>query len=257
MKHALFAINSPYSSEEALKELYCYGLQNPYFIEEMGLPDTIGGFFDQLPPLLISSTLIEHNEGIDWDKEWKTHSPYYKEGLLEIDLNDFGVSLSDSKIYLKPGSGFGDLSHPTTYLMLKTMTPYIKGKTVIDIGCGSGILSLAAHKMGASSVIGLDIDDEALDHSRENALLNNMNSLNFYKILTTSQLETKDIVFLINMTLYEQQNVFLYYPNLEGIFITSGILNYQKNKYLNQFPYNFSMTESFEKDSWISLVISN
>lgn len=257
MKHTLFIINSSYTYEIALKELESYGLQHPYLIEESGQPDKIGGFFNQLPPpLLHSSTLVEHNEGIDWDKEWKTHSPYYKKGLLEIDLNDFGTHLTDSKIYLEPGPGFGDLSHPTTCLMLKIMAGQIEGRDVIDIGCGSGILSLAAYKMGASRVIGLDIEDEALEHSRKNALLNNMNELEFFNELLINKLDKKNLIFLINMTFYEQKNIFALYPDLKGTFIISGLLKNQQINYLKEFPYiRNPVTTSLEKDGWIGMVL--
>lgn len=258
MKHTLFVINPSYSYEQALRELESHGLKHPYSIEESSSPDKIGGFFDTLPPSLLYSTLIDHSEGVDWDKEWKTHSPYYKEGLLEIDLNDFEANLTDSKIYLEPGPGFGDLSHPTTYLMLKTIAKHVKDKPVIDIGCGSGILSLAAHKMGAANVIGIDIEDEALAHSRKNALLNKMESLKFLKVLNDNQLNQENLIFLINMTFFEQKEVFSLYPDLKGTFIISGILNNQKINYLKTFPYTRnSPLAVYEKDAWLSILLSN
>jgi ribosomal protein L11 methyltransferase len=258
MKHALFTVNVSSSLENALEELLSLGLEHPYFIEEPKSPDKIGGFFFSLLPSVLEHSILSEqgDETIDWDKEWKTHSPYYKDGLLEIDLNAFDAHLQDSKIYLHPGPGFGDLSHPTTSLMLSTMIPYIQGKKVIDIGCGSGILSLAALKLGAKKVIGLDIDEEALKHSQNNALLNHFLSFELSKYLNINELD-ENPVFLINMTFEEQKAVFKAYPELSGTFIISGILKSQKHKYLDEFPYSSTPKASFEQGEWISMVLSN
>lgn len=76
-------------------------------------------------------------------------------------------------IVLDPGLAFGTGSHPTTYLCLKwleaSLTP---GASVIDYGCGSGILAIAAAKLGASGVTAIDIDTQALTSARDNARLN-------------------------------------------------------------------------------------
>ncbi len=110
---------------------------------------------------------------IDWEKQWEMHAIGFKKGVLTLPIAGFG------DIYLKPGPGFGDLSHPTTRLALKLMPEYVKEKEVIDIGCGSGILSLAASAMGAKNVIGIDIDLGAIRHSIENQKLNKMENLVF------------------------------------------------------------------------------
>jgi len=76
-------------------------------------------------------------------------------------------------IVLDPGLAFGTGSHPTTYLCLKWLEASLKpGVTVIDYGCGSGILAIAAAKLGASAVTALDIDAQALVSARDNARLN-------------------------------------------------------------------------------------
>ena len=102
----------------------------------------------------------------------------YRDGLLHIDLHDFSHDMQPSfwpeALKLKPGPGFGDLSHPSTRLVLKLMAKRIEGKAVLDVGCGSGILALAALSMGAASVCGIDIDQEALMHAEVNARLNDM-----------------------------------------------------------------------------------
>ncbi|PJC02908.1 MAG: 50S ribosomal protein L11 methyltransferase, partial [Gallionellales bacterium CG_4_9_14_0_8_um_filter_59_50] len=73
-------------------------------------------------------------------------------------------------IALDPGLAFGTGSHPTTRLCLRWLDANLTGgETVLDYGCGSGILAIAALKLGAGSAIGVDIDAQAVQASRDNA----------------------------------------------------------------------------------------
>jgi ribosomal protein L11 methyltransferase len=76
-------------------------------------------------------------------------------------------------LVLDPGLAFGTGSHPTTFLCLQWLTETLRGgETLLDYGCGSGILGIAAAKLGAASVLGVDIDDNALIAARDNAANN-------------------------------------------------------------------------------------
>lgn len=76
-------------------------------------------------------------------------------------------------VMLDPGLAFGTGTHPTTALCLEWLDNLdLSGKTVIDFGCGSGILAIAAIKLGAAKVIGIDIDPQALLASKDNAARN-------------------------------------------------------------------------------------
>ncbi|KAF0166709.1 MAG: ribosomal protein L11 methyltransferase [Rhodocyclaceae bacterium] len=76
-------------------------------------------------------------------------------------------------LILDPGLAFGTGSHPTTFLCLQWLTETLHGgETLLDYGCGSGILGIAAAKLGAASVLGVDIDDNALTAARDNAANN-------------------------------------------------------------------------------------
>jgi ribosomal protein L11 methyltransferase len=76
-------------------------------------------------------------------------------------------------LILDPGLAFGTGSHPTTFLCLQWLTEQVHGnETVLDYGCGSGILAIAAAKLGARQVLGVDIDDNALIAARDNAVAN-------------------------------------------------------------------------------------
>jgi ribosomal protein L11 methyltransferase len=99
---------------------------------------------------------------IDWVDQWETHGQGFKDGFIHLDVNDFGYETNEKSLLLQPGPGFGDLSHETTRLVLGMMAELVEGKEILDIGCGSGVLSLVAMRMGAVGVIGVDIDPLAI-----------------------------------------------------------------------------------------------
>ena len=119
----------------------------------------------------------EQLEDKDWSQEWKQHFQPLKCGdrlwicpswITPPDLNAVNLSLD-------PGLAFGTGSHPTTHLCLRWLDQQdLKGKIVIDYGCGSGILGIAALLLGAKQVIAVDNDPQALLASRDNAERNNI-----------------------------------------------------------------------------------
>jgi len=110
----------------------------------------------------------------NWMEAWKEH---YKPILIGERLLILPAWLENPDpqripIKIDPGMAFGTGTHPTTQLCLELMeisTNHSPFSTVIDVGCGSGILSIAALKLGATSVLGVDIDIESVKNSRENA----------------------------------------------------------------------------------------
>ena len=115
----------------------------------------------------------------NWMEAWKQ---YYKQILIGqrlLILPAWMVSPNPERIAIKidPGMAFGTGTHPTTQLCLELMEKAVNlrglkdlgGLDVIDVGCGSGILSIAALKLGATNVLGVDIDEESVKNSRENA----------------------------------------------------------------------------------------
>ena len=119
----------------------------------------------------------EQLEDKDWSQEWKQHFQPLKCGdrlwicpswIAPPDLNAVNLILD-------PGLAFGTGSHPTTHLCLRWLDQQdLKGKIVIDYGCGSGILGIAALLLGAKQVIAVDNDPQALLASRDNAQRNNI-----------------------------------------------------------------------------------
>ena len=125
---------------------------------------------------------LEDLEDADWENNWKQ---YYKpmeigdrllvvpEWLREDPKVQAGLRAGRVPLVLDPGLTFGTGSHATTRLCLTALEKTIHGgERVLDLGCGSGILSIAALKLGASAATAVDIDDKCLDVAYENAALN-------------------------------------------------------------------------------------
>lgn len=115
---------------------------------------------------------VEQLEDKDWEREWMDNFHPMKFGKrLWICPSWREIPEPDAvNVMLDPGLAFGTGTHPTTALCLEWLEGLdLSGKTVIDFGCGSGILAIAAIKLGAEKVIGIDIDPQALQASRDNA----------------------------------------------------------------------------------------
>jgi ribosomal protein L11 methyltransferase len=189
---------------------------------------------------------------VDWEEQWALFAESFSDGKAHIDLSKFGGA---STLLLLPGPGFGDLSHPTTYLMLKMMQSQVQNFSVLDIGTGSGILALASLLLGASSAIGLDIDPDALKHARKNAKLNFLKA-HFTKSLP--RMVPPSNICLINMILSEQKIALRdiqQYNHLSKLWIASGILAEQKEKYLQLTKsWGWQVKEEHQKDDWLGWI---
>ncbi len=129
-------------------------------------------------PLTVTTTLHDDSE---WKDNWKE---YFKpsrvsEKILvcptweEYELSDEEKAQGVKILKIDPGMAFGTGTHETTSLCMKAMEKYMKkGASVLDVGCGSGILSIAADLLGAGDVLGIEIDPVAVEVSRENLELN-------------------------------------------------------------------------------------
>lgn len=118
---------------------------------------------------------VEALEDRVWEREWlKDFRPMRFGRRLWVCPGGFEVDAEDAVIVrLDPGLAFGTGTHPTTALCLEWLESQdLSGQRMLDFGCGSGILSIAALKLGASSVLAVDIDPQAITATRDNALRN-------------------------------------------------------------------------------------
>ena len=258
--HYLYQVKEDSTVEETLLELTPY-LEDIYEMQDPeGENALIGGYADDpLPNLLHHCVLIESAsvEEIDWTAQWATFATDFRDGLAHIDLPIPGAP----QLLLKPGGGFGDLSHPTTRLVLSLMSTRVANKTVFDIGCGSGILTIAAILLGADKAIGIDIDKDALKHSMENAALNTVSERAlFTEDISPELLPKEPYVILMNMIASEQLAAWPAHPALHSLpatLITSGILTAAKKTYLDQAKqWGWTLLEEKSEGEWSAFVFS-
>jgi len=125
-------------------------------------------------------TRVVHEE--DWAEAWKSHFPVLRVGrrlVIKPTWREHDPAPTDVVIALDPGMAFGTGLHPTTRLCLAAIEELadaggLAGKRVLDVGCGSGILGIAAALLGAESVVGVDTDPIAVEATQANAELNDL-----------------------------------------------------------------------------------
>lgn len=193
---------------------------------------------------------------IDWETQWKDHGCHFHDGYVHINSEFLGKEVSPLKLI--PGAGFGDLSHPTTRLMLKLLAQITPVKTVFDIGCGSGILALTATALGYQKVYGIDIDPLAIDHSRTNAQLNHLSEKCLFFISDEFNISPpcQEILILMNMIRSEQEAAWesLPFRHVERAdCITSGILAEERSHYIDLTrKWGWALMEEREDSGWLA-----
>lgn len=202
---------------------------------------------------------IEPLEDKDWVREWMDNFQPMKFGQrLWIcpswrDVPD----PSAVNVMLDPGLAFGTGTHPTTALCLQWLDGLdLAGKTVVDFGCGSGILAIAALKLGAKRVVGIDIDPQAIIASKENARRNGVeDSIELY----LPQDQPDDIigdVLVANILAGPLEQLA---PAMQGLvksggpLALSGLLPSQATHLLDVYSQWFEMAPATEQDEWIRL----
>ena len=134
---------------------------------------------------------------VDWEESWKDNYPPQEVGENLVVLPYWlaeGYEGQRTPIILDPGLTFGTGAHPSTQMVMETMERSIRpGAKCLDLGSGSGILSIAALRLGAESAIGIDIDPKAEDIARENAAYNGFAAPEF-TALTGNVTEDHDLM---------------------------------------------------------------
>ena len=156
-------------------------------------------------------------------------------------------------IVLDPGLAFGTGSHPTTSLCLEWLTQQKAMPSVLDYGCGSGILAIAAKKLGAESVVGVDIDDQAIIASDYNARQNKVD-IEFFDANAFTH-RTFDVVVanILSSALMVLAPALAKYCKTGGKIALSGILESQKDALTARYSEWFDMEAPRQKDAWILL----
>ena len=201
----------------------------------------------------------------DWQNNWKQYYkplPIGKRLLIRpLWIDDYDAQ-GRKVLSIEPGLAFGTGSHPTTRLCLETLEDYITGgETVLDIGCGSGILSIASLLLGAESAVGVDIDALAVKTARINAEENGFTQPQFTvlqgnlsdKVSGKFRIVVANIVADIIMQFNTQVGDFL---EDGGVYITGGIIESREDDVLRSFAANgFKVLERRENNGWLVFVL--
>ncbi|WP_369433839.1 50S ribosomal protein L11 methyltransferase [Psychromonas sp. MME1] len=202
---------------------------------------------------------IEQLEDKDWEREWMEnfHPMQFGERLWICPSWKPVPDPSAVNVMLDPGLAFGTGTHPTTALCLKWLDAQnLQDKVVIDFGCGSGILAIAALKLGAKRVIGIDIDHQAITASRDNAERNNVSDqLELYLPGDMPEGLLADVLVanILAGPLRELSTNIEALVKDNGLLALSGILQQQADELIDVYGKWFSMDKAEIKEDWARL----
>ncbi|SFL83628.1 50S ribosomal protein L11 methyltransferase [Marinobacter zhejiangensis] len=204
----------------------------------------------------IEVTLVEDK---DWERAWMDDFKPLKFGerLWIVPSWHEAPDPDAANLMLDPGLAFGTGTHPTTALCLEWLDGQdVADAQVIDYGCGSGILGLAALLLGARHVMGVDTDPQALEASRDNARRNGVEDSRLDLYLPEDEPELMADVMLANIL---AQPLISLAPHLAskvspgGHLVLSGILSNQARDVMEAYEPWFTMDEPVQQEDWIRL----
>ncbi len=241
-----------------------------YLIEDSSLAERTQAIRDRISELPSYGLDIGKGEVVlttisetDWSSAWKK---YYKPThigkniVVKPSWEVYKPERDEIVVELDPGMAFGTGTHETTMLCLEILEKYIKnGITVIDVGCGSGILSIASGKLGAEQVLAIDRDENAVRIARENIKRNDLETC--VRAIKGDKLQNinfkADIIvanIIADVIIDLSKDVALCLKD-NGVFIASGIIKDRKLSVIEALEKNgFDLIEQFEKGEWVALV---
>ncbi len=218
-----------------------YGIDNT--LEEKtaltGCYVDVDGVLDQIEKLKLALIPFQLDEfsaeplvEVDWENDWKKHFKPRRIGkhfVVKPTWEEFESQPDDHVIVLDPGQAFGTGDHPTTRMCLTFLESYAgPTTTVLDLGCGSGILAIGAKFVGSPDVLAIDIDPLAVEVAKENFALNSVTVRAEVGDVTELNLESGwDIVVsnIISATLINLAPDANYALKVGGLWIVSGIID--------------------------------
>jgi ribosomal protein L11 methyltransferase len=206
-------------------------------------------------------TLVDEADGT-WREGWREFFQPVILDTIQVITPWMDVPAKGGKpIVIDPGQAFGTGGHATTRLVLKMLEQRVASSKlpgrILDVGTGSGVLAVAAMKLGATEVVGIDIEEESVIAARENAKRNDIASGFTARLATPEQVEGTWPLVLANL----QLDVFLKCAEAVanrvaegGELFVSGILKEQVETCLELFP-KLKPKERLEEDEWAALAL--
>ena len=202
---------------------------------------------------------LERIEDQDWERSWMDNfQPMCFGRRLWIVPSWHAAPEPEAvNLLLDPGLAFGTGTHPTTALCLEWLdSQELTGLQVLDFGCGSGILAIAALLLGAAKAVGTDIDIQAIEASRDNAGRNGIDPARFPLYLPEQLPEGQSDVVVANILagpLVELAPQIIERAKLGGRLALSGILAEQAEEVRAAYAGHFDLDPTAEKDGWVRI----
>jgi ribosomal protein L11 methyltransferase len=213
---------------------------------------------------IISHTVYVGIDEADWAETWKAFfkpEKITKKIVVKPTWKEYSRNGDEIVLEIDPGMAFGTGTHPTTRMCITMIEKYLKKTgSFLDVGTGSGILMVAAAKLGASKVWGTDNDDIAVEVAWQNLIQNRISETTF-KILTTHLVDTVTQRFDLVAANLTTTAVLTLLDDIKrvlatnGLLICSGIIEADKKKVLGKMAnLGFEALEVLIKEGWVSFV---
>lgn len=235
-----------------------------FISEERSFPEAFGYINDRLAAAGIKAEVeVSGVSDEDWANSWKKYYHPIKIGRRIVIVpawEDYKLSEGELPVIMDPGMAFGSGTHETTRLVAELLDKYLTpGDTVLDVGTGSGILSIAASLLGAKRVAAYDIDPTAVRIARENVKINKRDNITVgvSNLLSDVELLGYNVICAnIVADIIIKMSPDLYRFAADGCtFIASGILNERKAEVLEAMKKTpFSQLDELEENGWCALV---
>lgn len=216
------------------------------------------------------SIISSKTEEADWINNWKEFFKPFEIDDIIIKPTWEEVENSEGKLLIEidPGTAFGTGKHETTQLCIRQLRKYINNQTkVLDVGCGSGILSIISLGLGADHVIGVDIDNSAVVSAKENMVVNNIKEER-YMIYAGNLIEDKELQDKIRYEAYDVivaniladiiiplTPVIPKHLKTNGVYITSGIIDSKEKEIVKAIEETgLKVIDRLKQGDWISVV---
>lgn len=210
-----------------------------YFAEEDNIEDVLQYVNERLTELKemgldLGEAKVEHEKmhEEDWANTWKQYYKPSKVGekiVVKPIWEDYEAKDGELVVDLDPGMAFGTGTHETTRMCIQALERYVKEEsTVFDVGCGSGILAIAAAKLGAKLAVGVDLDPVAVESSIENVGYNNLKNIEILHGNLVEVIDGKADIVVANIL---AEIICILTDDVKrvlkdgGVFITSGIIH--------------------------------
>lgn len=221
-----------------------------------------------LAPLNIEIRVtIETVDEKDWAEAWKAYFNVTRitdRIVIKPEWKDHTPLPGDIVIHLDPGMAFGTGTHPTTAMCLRLIENFMNpGASFLDVGCGSGILMIAAAKLGAKSITGLDTDSIATGISRENLEINQVEP-NGYTLYTAPLDQTPNVPYdmvaanIIAQVIVDIAGEIKQRLARDGTAVLSGIIKERKPNVLCALAANnLKVVREVTEEEWVALAVTH